>query len=66
MAAEFGPRTLCNGFRDNEVDWGEHPRLTAEDLKDLGVVLGGHSRRLLDAVAALDTPAGIAGRDRRR
>ena len=38
----------------------------AEDLKDLGVVLGGHSRRLVDAVAALDTPSGIAGGDRRR
>jgi class 3 adenylate cyclase len=32
------------------------PKLTAEDLKDLGVVLGGHRRRLLDAIAALDTP----------
>ena len=29
------------------------PKLTAEDLKDLGVVLGGHRRRLLDAITAL-------------
>src|SRR5271166_2135769 len=29
------------------------PKLTAEDLKDLGVVLGGHRRRLLVAIAAL-------------
>jgi class 3 adenylate cyclase len=31
------------------------PKLTAEDLKDLGVVLGGHRRLLLEAIAALDT-----------
>jgi SAM domain (Sterile alpha motif) len=27
------------------------PRLTAEDLKDLGVGLVGHRRKLLDAIA---------------
>jgi hypothetical protein len=26
-------------FRDNEIDWDALPKLTAEDLKDLGVVL---------------------------
>jgi class 3 adenylate cyclase/predicted ATPase len=40
-------------FRENEVDWEALPKLTAEDLKDLGVVLGGHRRRLLDAIATL-------------
>jgi hypothetical protein len=30
--------------------------LTAEDLKDLGVSLVGHRRRLLDAIAALGSP----------
>ena len=40
-------------FRDNEIDWDALPKLSAEDLKDLGVVLGGHRRRLLDAIAAL-------------
>ena len=40
-------------FRDNEIDWDALPKLTAEDLKDLGVVLGGHRRKLLDAIAAL-------------
>ena len=40
-------------FRDNEIDWEAVPKLTAEDLKDLGVVLGSHRRRLLDAIAAL-------------
>src|SRR5271163_3471168 len=40
-------------FRDNEIDWDALPKLSGEDLKDLGVVLGGHRRRLLDAIAAL-------------
>jgi class 3 adenylate cyclase/predicted ATPase len=40
-------------FRENEIDWEALPKLSAEDLKDLGVVLGGHRRRLLDAIAAL-------------
>jgi SAM domain (Sterile alpha motif) len=33
------------------------PKLTAEDLKELGVVLGGHRRMLLDAIAALGAAA---------
>ena len=40
-------------FRDNEIDTRVLPSLTAEDLKDLGVSLVGHRRRLLDAIAAL-------------
>src|SRR5262245_36871340 len=40
-------------FRDNEIDWEALPKLTAEDLRDLGVVLGGHRRKLLEAIAAL-------------
>ena len=48
-------------FRENEIDWEALPKLTAEDLKDLGVVLGGHRRRLLEAIAALDTAEAAAG-----
>ena len=40
-------------FRANEIDAKILPSLTAEDLKDLGVTLIGHRRRLLDAIAAL-------------
>jgi len=40
-------------FRDNDIDWDALPKLTTEDLKDLGVVLGGHRRKLLEAIAAL-------------
>ena len=40
-------------FRENKIDSEILPRLTAEDLKDLGVVLVGDRRRLLEAAAAL-------------
>ena len=40
-------------FRDNEIDWDALPKLTTEDLKDLGVVLGSHRRKLIEAIAAL-------------
>ena len=40
-------------FRENDIEWGSLPRLTEDDLKDMGVVLSSHRRRLLDAIAAL-------------
>ena len=40
-------------FRENEIDETVLPRLTAEDLKELGVSALGHRRKLLDAIAAL-------------
>ncbi|HJZ13903.1 MAG TPA: adenylate/guanylate cyclase domain-containing protein, partial [Stellaceae bacterium] len=40
-------------FRDNAIDMAVLPELTTEDLKDLGVSLVGHRRRLLGAIAAL-------------
>jgi hypothetical protein len=43
-------------FQDNEIDGDALPKLTAEDLKDLGVVLVSHRRRLLEAIAALSSP----------
>jgi class 3 adenylate cyclase len=48
-------------FRDNEIDWEALPKLTTEDLKDLGVVLGSHRYKLLGAIAALHgkTDAGV-------
>jgi class 3 adenylate cyclase/tetratricopeptide (TPR) repeat protein len=44
-------------FRDNAIDGDLLPSLTAEDLKDLGVTIVGHRRRLLDAIAALGAAA---------
>ncbi len=40
-------------FRENEIDQSVLPNLTAEDLKDLGVSVVGHRRKLLDAISAL-------------
>ena len=49
-------------FRENEIDETLLPNLTAEDLKDLGVGIVGHRRKILDAIAALHadaTPKGV-------
>jgi class 3 adenylate cyclase/tetratricopeptide (TPR) repeat protein len=44
-------------FRDNRIDIRVLPKLTAEDLKDLGVTFVGDRRLLLEAIAALREPA---------
>src|SRR5690348_8215079 len=44
-------------FRDNEIDTALLPTLTADDLKDLGVALVGHRRKILDAIGALGVGA---------
>jgi class 3 adenylate cyclase len=44
-------------FRENEIDETVLPNLTAEDLKDLGVSIVGHRRKILDAIAALRNEA---------
>ena len=44
-------------FRDNAINEKVLPRLAAEDLKDLGVVIVGHRRTLLDAIAVLRADA---------
>gem|GEM_PF-6018818 len=49
-------------FRENEIDPDVLPRLTLDDLRDLGVTVIGHRRRLLDAIAALE-PAPPAAPD---
>ena len=40
-------------FRENEIDETVLPRLTHENLKELGVTALGHRLKLLDAIAAL-------------
>jgi hypothetical protein len=47
-------------FRENEIDNTVLLTLTLEDLKDLGVNLVGHRRKLLDAAAALRACGGKA------
>ena len=40
-------------FRDNEIDGELLPKLTVDDLKDLGVDVVGHRRRIMSAIEAL-------------
>ncbi len=47
-------------FRENRIDDAVLPRLTAEDLKDLGVGFVGDRRKLLDAIATLRAEVGIS------
>jgi class 3 adenylate cyclase len=44
-------------FRENEIDERVLPKLTANDLKELGIAALGHRRLLLEAIAALRTDA---------
>jgi hypothetical protein len=44
-------------FRENEITEKVLPNLTAEDLKDLGVVIVGHRRTLLDAISTMRVDA---------
>ncbi|WP_425108339.1 AAA family ATPase [Bradyrhizobium sp.] len=46
-------------FRENEVNDGIVRSLTADDLKDLGVTLVGHRRKILAAIAELSAPAAL-------
>ena len=50
---ELDLERYAEAFVANEIDADILPRLTAEDLKELGVVAVGHRRRLLEAIAAL-------------
>jgi class 3 adenylate cyclase len=44
-------------FRENAIDSDVLPKLTPEDLKDLGITAVGHRRKLLEAIAGLRAPA---------
>ena len=62
----LGMQQYERAFRDNAIDAAILPELTADDLRDLGVNLVGHRRRLLAAIAALrsdDRPASAAPTD---
>src|SRR5215471_1072829 len=49
----LGLQQYMPAFRDNDIDGEVLHRLTADDLRELGVASIGHRRRLLDAIAAL-------------
>ena len=51
-------------FRDNGIDAEILPKLTVEDLKDIGVARVGDRRKLLEAIATLGVgvrPSPVAG-----
>ena len=48
-------------FQENEVSADLLPKLTAQDLQDLGVAAVGHRRRMLDAITALRDDARSTG-----
>ncbi len=58
---KLGLEQYAPAFRDNAIDHRILPKLTAKDLKDLGVTLVGHRRQLLDAIAVLNAemPAAV-------
>ena len=49
----LGLERYVPAFRDNEIDWEVLPKLTSEDLREIGVAAIGHRRKLLDAIVAL-------------
>src|SRR5271167_2471711 len=49
----LGLEQYASAFRDNAIDAEVLQSLTPEDLRDIGVTLVGHRRRLLDAIAVL-------------
>jgi hypothetical protein len=55
---ELGLERYEQAFRENEVGLDVLPKLTAEDLKEIGVSPVGDRRRLLEGIAALAHGAG--------
>jgi hypothetical protein len=53
----LGLEQYTSAFHDNAIDGEVLRELTADDLKDLGVTLVGHRRRLLAAITALGNEA---------
>ncbi|MBD3665929.1 adenylate/guanylate cyclase domain-containing protein [Sulfitobacter aestuariivivens] len=53
--ADLGLGVYAEAFESNEIDWSVLPELTNDDLKDLGVNLVGHRRKLLKAISELNS-----------
>ncbi|HEY2886164.1 MAG TPA: tyrosine-type recombinase/integrase [Rhizomicrobium sp.] len=49
----IGLEQYAQTFRDNEIDEAVLPNLTSEDLRELGVTIVGHRRKLLTAIGEL-------------
>src|SRR5271166_6569775 len=57
---DLGLERYLPAFHDNEIDWEVLPKLTSEDLREIGVAAIGHRRKLLDAISALGAAAPVA------
>ena len=57
---DLGMQQYEQAFRDNAVDADVLRELTTDDLKDLGVNLVGHRRKLLVAIAVLRSEAPVS------
>jgi class 3 adenylate cyclase/tetratricopeptide (TPR) repeat protein len=53
----LGLERYLPAFEENEIDLSVLPRLTADDLKEMGVVIVGHRRKLLEAISELKPPS---------
>jgi class 3 adenylate cyclase len=53
----LGLQSYEQTFRDNGIDRDVLPRLTADDLKEVGVLAVGHRRKILDAIGRLAATA---------
>ena len=53
---ELGLGQYEAAFRDNDIDGAVLPKLTLDDLKDLGVATVGHRRKMMSAIEALNAP----------
>jgi class 3 adenylate cyclase len=53
-------QTYEQTFRDNGIDLEVLPRLTVDDLKEIGVRAVGHRRKILDAVSLLPAEPVVA------
>jgi class 3 adenylate cyclase/predicted ATPase len=61
LATGLGLEQYASAFHDNAIDAEVLRELTADDLKDLGISLVGHRRKLLAAIAALREDRPISG-----
>ena len=57
----LGMQQYAQAFRDNAIDAEVLLELTTDDLKDLGVNLVGHRRKLLAAIAILRSEVPVSG-----
>ena len=53
---DLGLERYVSTFCENEIDWEVLPKLTSEDLREIGVAAIGHRRKLLTSGPAGGRP----------